>query len=70
MNTKEKLHKLVDQINDEKLLQGYLKLLEIHAKEMQGKLWNSLSESEKEEHLLSYEESFDVEVKKTFKRWL
>ncbi len=77
MNTKEKLHILVDQIQDEKLLKAYLDLLENRAKEVVGKLWNSLSNQEKEELLLSYEESFDdgnlinnEEVKDKFKKWL
>jgi hypothetical protein len=77
MNTKEKLHILVDQIQDEKLLKAYLDLLENRAKEVVGKLWNTLSDPEKEELLLSYEESFDdrnlidnEEVKEKFKKWL
>jgi hypothetical protein len=77
MNTKEKLHILVDQIQDEKLLKAYLDLLENRAKEVVGKLWNTLSNQEKEELLLSYEESFDddnlidnKEVKGKFKKWL
>jgi hypothetical protein len=77
MNTKEKLHILVDQIQDEKLLKAYLDLLENRAKEVVGKLWNTLSNQEKEELLLSYEESFDddnlidnKEVKSKFKKWL
>lgn len=77
MNTKEKLHILVDQIQDEELLKAYLDLLENRAKEVVGKLWNTLSNQEKEELLLSYEESFDdsnlidnEEVKDKFKKWL
>jgi hypothetical protein len=77
MNTKEKLHILVDQIQDEKLLKAYLDLLENRAKEVVGKLWNTLSNQEKEELFLSYEDSFDddnlidnKEVKSKFKKWL
>ncbi len=77
MNTKEKLHILVDQIQDEKLLKAYLDLLENRAKEVVGKLWNTLSNQEKEELLLSYEESFvddnlidNKEVKGKFNKWL
>ncbi|MGI8893454.1 MAG: hypothetical protein ACR2GN_08330 [Bacteroidia bacterium] len=75
MSTKEKLHKLIDQIEDEKLLEGYLALLKQRAKEHKGKLWNSLSKEEKDELIISYEESFEEknlisndDVKKVYKK--
>lgn len=59
MKTKENFHKLIDSIGDERVLNGYYQLIQRLNKAQSGALWNGLSHSEKEELLLSYEESFD-----------
>ena len=59
MKIKEAFHDLIEQIGDEKILKGYFQLIKRLNKNQTGELWNSLSKEEKEELLLSYEESFD-----------
>lgn len=77
MKTKEAFHQLIDKIEDEKTLNGYFKLIQKLNKNETGNLWNSLRPEEKDELLLSYEESFDPknlmsheEVKKQHGQWL
>jgi hypothetical protein len=77
MKTKEAFHNLIEQIGDEKVLKGYFQLISRLNKNQTGELWNSLSKLEKEELLLSYEESFDPknlitheEVKAQHSKWL
>ena len=59
MKTKDDFHKLIDKIVDEKALKGYFQLIQRLNKNQTGELWNSLNSKEKDELLLSYEESFD-----------
>jgi len=59
MTTKNNFHKLIDTIEDEEALKGYFNLIQRLNKNQTGELWNSLNPDEKEELLLSYEESFD-----------
>jgi hypothetical protein len=77
MNIKEDFHHLIDSIEDEQLLQRCYQLIQKINDGQNGHLWNDLSEPEKEELLLAYEESFDVnnlltheQVKLAHKQWL
>jgi len=77
MRTKEDFHNLIDKIEDEAVLEGYFKLIQRLNNNQTGELWNDLSPEEKDELLLSYEESFDPnnlisheEVKKHHDKWL
>jgi hypothetical protein len=77
MKTKEAFHKLIDKIEDETVLRGYFELIQKLNNNQTGELWNTLTAEQKEELLLSYEESFDSknlisheEVKKQHDKWL
>lgn len=77
MRTKDEFHKLIDNIEDEEILKGYFKLIQRLNKNQTGELWNSLNSNEKEELLMSYDESFDPNnliahdhVKKRHDKWL
>lgn len=77
MKTKDEFHKLIDTIEDEKVLKAYLKLIQKLNTNQTGELWNDLTQEEKQELLLSYGESFDSnnlishdEVKKQHDKWL
>lgn len=59
MGTKEAFHRLIDEIDDEEILKGYLELIQRLNSSQTGRLWDSLDAEEKSELLLSYEESFD-----------
>jgi len=77
MLLKEKLHKLIDKIEDEGTLEAYLNLilkLNIHES---AKLFAGLSIKQKEELEISYHESFietnllsNEQVKSQDRRWL
>jgi hypothetical protein len=77
MRTKEAFHKLIDKIDNEEILKGYFELIQRLNSNQTGKLWDSLTSAEKEELLLSYEESFDPknlvsheDVKGQHAKWL
>jgi len=77
MNTKLDFHKLIDKIDDEKALKSYFSLIAQLNKNQTGKIWQTLSSEEKEELLLSYDESYIIsnlinheDVKKTHDQWL
>lgn len=77
MKTKEAFHKLIDKIEDEGLLNDYYNLISKLNNSQEGALWNSLTLEQKEELLLSYEESKDPinlisheEVVGRFSEWL
>jgi len=59
MLVKEKLHKIIDSIEDENILKGYLKLFSSLNESEVGKLYQSLTEAQKNELNISYEESLD-----------
>jgi hypothetical protein len=59
MGTKEAFHKLIDKIDNERILKGYFELIQRLNNNQTGKLWDSLSSEEKDELLVSYEESLD-----------
>ena len=77
MKTRDAFHDLIENIKDEEVLKGYLSLIQRLNTHQTGKLWDSLSADEKDELLLSYEESFDSknlisheEAKKQHSKWL
>jgi hypothetical protein len=77
MQTREELHKLIDTIQDNESLKSYLSLLQRLQSRQTGMLWNQLSDEQKEELLLAYEESFDPnnllsheQVKQQHAQWL
>jgi hypothetical protein len=77
MRTKEAFHNLIDKIDNEETLKGYFELIQRLNSNQSGKLWDSLNSDEKEELLLSYEESFDPknlvsheDVKAQHAKWL
>lgn len=62
MNTielKSEIHKIIDRIESNELLQSLHDFLKVKEKSTPGSLWNSLSEEQKEEVFLSFEESED-----------
>ena len=77
MKTKEAFHKLIDKIENKETLSGYFKLIQTLNSNQTGELWDSLKPDEKDELLLSYDESFDSknlisheEVKRQHDKWL
>jgi hypothetical protein len=74
---KSSLHKFIDQIDNQQLLEEYyLEMKNIIQKAHVG-IWDSLSEDQKKEVLLSYEESDDASqlldnemVMAKYKKWL
>ena len=77
MKNKDAFHKLIDKIEDEETLNGYFKLIQKLNNNQTGELWNSLKPEEKDELLLSYDESFDSKnlishegVKAQHDKWL
>jgi hypothetical protein len=77
MKTRDAFHDLIENIKDEEVLKGYFSLIQRLNTHQTGKLWDSLSSEEKDELLLSYEESFDnknllthEEVKNQQSGWL
>lgn len=59
MNTKARFHKLIDAIENDKNLKSYYNLVNRLHQNESGELWKRLSELEKDDLLLSYEESLD-----------
>jgi len=77
MSTKEEFHKLIDNIQDEQLLKSYYNLIQKLNKHETGDLWNSLTEKQQQELMLSYDESHDPQnlisqdhVQKQHDKWL
>ncbi|MEJ0056911.1 MAG: hypothetical protein WDN75_15400 [Bacteroidota bacterium] len=77
MRTKDDFHKLIDAIEDEEALKGYFAIIQRLNNNQTGLLWDELNSSEKEELLVSYEESLDPanliahdQVKKQNDKWL
>jgi hypothetical protein len=75
MSTEQLRNLVIDQISqieDEQLLNTVYDLLKLKDNEQTGKIWASLSQEQKDEVLLSYEESEDennlVEVSALFKK--
>lgn len=77
MGTREHFHKLIEDITDESQLKSYFELIQRLNQNETGVLWAALSEEEKEELMVSYEESHNPsylisheEVKKQHEKWL
>jgi len=80
MNTielKNNFHILIDTIENENILLNFYELLKNRVSKTNGKLWDSLTDSEKQELLLSIEESndeanliSDETIKEKYKKWL
>jgi len=77
MKTKEAFHLLIDQIKDEERLQSYYDLVKRLCNAPDGQLWNSLTDDQRADLLLSYEESSKPEntisheeVRKMHESWL
>jgi hypothetical protein len=71
---KSELHNIVDRIQDERLLQVVYHFLSQRENSEEGLMWKSLTEEQRKEVLLAYEESEDErnlidweEVKKSLK---
>ncbi len=56
---KSNLHKIVDRIEDERLLRAIYSFLKLRENSEDGKIRNSLTEEQKKEVMLAYEESED-----------
>lgn len=74
---KSDFHRLIDRIDNEELLSAFYLLLEKRSQQQRGKLWDSLTEEEKNELLSSYEESQDEnnwisgdQIKQKHEQWL
>ncbi len=77
MEVKEKLHRIIDKIDDQEKLESYLSLLSNLESDEKGNLYDSLTTEEKKELEHSYDESFNSdnlidhnEVKAKFSKWL
>lgn len=66
------IHKIVDGIQSEQLLQTLYDFLKVRETSKPGRLWDSLTEEQKKEVLLAYDESEDennlVDREKVFRR--
>lgn len=74
---KQKLHELIDQIDNESMLRQAYELIYKKNASKEGDLWNKLSREQQEEILCSLEESNDPEnlisneeVRRLHKKWL
>jgi hypothetical protein len=56
---KSSIHKIIDGIQSEQLLQTLYDFLKVKETSTPGKLWESLSQEQKNEVLLAFEESED-----------
>ena len=57
LELKSSLHKVIDRIQDEELLQAIYDFLKTRENSKTGQLWESLTKDQKKELLASYEES-------------
>ena len=67
---KEGIHKIVDEIRNPQLLQSLYDFLRIKVDAKPGQMWDTLSEIQKQEVLLAYDESEDeanlIEIENLF----
>ena len=77
MRVKDDFHHLIDTIEDETILRAYYQLIQRLNNNQNGQLWNKLSSGQKQELMISYDESFDGknlinhdEVKEQHTQWL
>ena len=57
IDLKSSLHKIVDKIDNEELLRTIYDFLKLRENSQEGRIWKSLTEEQKKEVFLSYEES-------------
>jgi hypothetical protein len=74
---KTNFHQLIDRIENEELLTTFYQLMNQRSQQQDGELWQSLTTAEKDELLLSDEESkapenwiADKEVRLRHQQWL
>ncbi len=77
MKVKDDFHHLIDTIEDESLLESYYQLIQTMNSSSGGALWARLTDEQKKELLLAYDESFDEnnlisheQVKLQHEKWL
>jgi hypothetical protein len=77
VSIKEKLHELIDKIDDINELEKYYSILQSSSSNMYGKLYKKLTPEQKKQLELSYFESFKKEnlipheeVKLKYSKWL
>lgn len=77
MKVKEEFHKLIDTIDDDEMLVAYYNLISQLNKQETGKLFQKLTNKQKQELSLAYRESFNPvdllshqEVKSQYEKWL
>jgi hypothetical protein len=72
IDLKSNIHKIVDGIQSEQLLQTLYDFLKVRETNKSGRLWDTLTEEQKQEVLLAYDESEDednlVDREKVFGR--
>jgi hypothetical protein len=59
IDLKSDIHKMVDRIQNEQLLQTLYDFLRFRSNNQPGNLWSALTDEQKQEVLLAYEESED-----------
>ena len=69
---KSNIHKIVDGIQNEQLLETIYDFLKVREADKPGRLWDSLTKEQKQEVLLAYDESEDennlIDREKVFRR--
>ena len=72
IDLRSNIHKIVDRIQSEQLLQTLYDFLKVRETNKPGRLWDSLTEEQKQEVLLAYDESEDennlIDREKIFRR--
>jgi len=72
VDLKSNIHKIVDGIQSEQLLQTIYDFLKARETDQKGKLWDTLTEEQKKEVLLAFDESEDennlIDREEVFKR--
>jgi len=56
---KSNLHKMVDRIKDERLLRAIYSFLKVRENSEDSRMWDSLTDEQKKEVFLAYDESED-----------
>ena len=74
---KKDLHKIIDETDNDKLLEGFYNLMKVKISSKEGELWSSLTEKEQSELLEAFEESKDPDnliehkdVMRKYSKWL
>ncbi len=57
LELKSNIHKIVDRIQSEQLLRTIYDFLKVRETSKSGNIWNSLTEQQKEEVLMAFDES-------------